>query len=129
MEIPLDRRSERNQYKTALITLDRARRNLRQQEDTLILDIRRLLRVLRTVRSQLRIGEREIESLLRQATQADLENRAGLRSNRDKIESLDRLTVARNVQLSRTVNYEVARLRFIQALGLMFVDEEGRIVS
>ncbi|MEE8105559.1 MAG: TolC family protein [Planctomycetota bacterium] len=129
LEIPLDRKAERNQYKSALITLDRARRTLRREEDSVILEIRGLLRALRTVRSQLRIGEREIDSLVRQATQADLENRAGLSSNRDKIEALDELTEARNRQLSRTVNYEVARLRFIQALGLMFVDEEGRIVS
>ena len=52
-----------------------------------------------------------------------------LADNRDFVEALDNITTAENQQLQNYVDYEIARLRIIQQLGLMFIDQGGRIVS
>ncbi len=129
LEIPLDRRAERNAYRTSLISLDRAHRDLSRAEDTVIVQIRDGLRGLRTLRSKITIEDENLKSLRRQARQAEIENRAGLVDNRDVVEALDNFTAAENQQLRNYVDYEIARLRIIQQLGLMFIDQGGRIVS
>lgn len=128
LEIPLDRKAERNSYRAALINLERARRALDQQEDGVILEIRDALRGLRRQRSQIEIEEGNIRTLKRRVVQAEFETLAGQRTNRDVVEALDGLTAAENAQLDRQVSLEISRLHLLQALGLLFVEEDGRIV-
>ena len=96
---------------------------------SLRVQIRDGLRGLRTLRSRITIQDENLKSLRRQARQAEIENRAGLADNRDFVEALDNITTAENQQLQNYVDYEIARLRIIQQLGLMFIDQGGRIVS
>ena len=129
LEIPLDRRRERNNYRSAQIFVQRARRDLRQAEDDLILEIRNTLRGLRTELAQINIGDETIKANARKVRQARIENLQGLAGNRDIVEAVDELTESRNAQLARYVRYEIARLRFIQRVGLMFVNAEGKITA
>jgi hypothetical protein len=60
-ELPLIRRAERNQYRTALIAYQRARRNLQATEDFILNDVRTDLRALRVLAENYRIQQRAVE--------------------------------------------------------------------
>jgi outer membrane protein TolC len=60
-ELPLIRRAERNQYRTALIVYQRARRNLQATEDFILNDVRADLRALRVLAENYRIQQRAVE--------------------------------------------------------------------
>ena len=65
----------------------------------------------------------------RRVRRADLDNQAGLASNRDLSEALQSLGISQNLLLARYVTYYTTILRLKQQLGLLFVDKEGRIVE
>jgi Outer membrane efflux protein len=60
-ELPLIRRAERNEYRTALIAYQRARRNLQATEDFILNDVRADLRNLRVLAENYRIQQRAVE--------------------------------------------------------------------
>ncbi|HEY1126162.1 MAG TPA: TolC family protein, partial [Actinomycetota bacterium] len=60
-ELPLIRRAERNDYRTALIAYQRARRNLQATEDFILNDVRADLRNLRVLAENYRIQQRAVE--------------------------------------------------------------------
>lgn len=128
VEIPLDRKAERNSYRAALIGMEQSRRSLRQTEDSLILEVRDAVRRLKQQEQQIRNDQENIQTLERRLLRADLDNRAGVGSNRDIVEALNALTAAQNGLLDRKVSYLVTRLSLLQQMGLLFVDKEGRIV-
>jgi len=128
IEIPLDRKAERNAYRSALIGLEQSRRSLQQTEDNLILEVRDAVRRLKQQQEQIRNDEENIVTLQRRLLRADLDNRAGVGSNRDIVEALNALTAAQNGLLDRRVSYLITQLSLRQQMGLLFVDKEGRIV-
>ena len=129
LELPLDKKAERNAYRSALIGLASAKRNLRESQDNLILGVRDSLRRLKQVRQQIQNDEENIVTIERAALRADLDFRSGAGSNRDLTEALQDLALRRNQLLDRYVTYYTTILRFKQQLGLLFVDKEGRIVE
>jgi outer membrane protein TolC len=129
LEIPLDRKPERNAYRAALIDLDQSRRSLDELEDNVVLDVRDSLRSLRQQQQQIQNDTDNIVTLERRVLRARLDNLAGRGSNRDIVEAVDELTQAENDLLQRYVTYLNTRLTLVQQLGLLFVDKEGRIVS
>ena len=106
---------------------NQAERDLVRREDEIILDVRSSLGTLRQRRSQIEIGAREISSLELSLEKASLEFESGLATNRDVTEAADALTDAQNDQLDRIVDHEIARLTLLRQLGLLFVDESGRL--
>ena len=60
-ELPLVRRAERNEYRTALIAYQRARRNLQATEDFILNQVRVDLRNLRLLAENYRIQQRAVE--------------------------------------------------------------------
>lgn len=60
-ELPLVRRAERNEYRTALIAYQRARRNLQATEDFILNEVRTDLRNLRVLAENYRIQQRAVE--------------------------------------------------------------------
>lgn len=128
LELPLDRKAQRNAYRASMISLDQARRDLQRAEDEVILGIRDSLRQLNQQRSQIAIEDRNIESLRRSVRKAEIDFLNGNASNRDVVEAIAALTDALNSQNDRYVAYEIARLSLLRQLGLLFVDREGSIL-
>lgn len=127
LEIPFDRKPQRNAYRDSLVTLDQVRRNRDRFEDEVVLEVRNLIGALDQRRAQIEIGTREIESLKLSAEKAQLEVEQGTVTNRDLTEAIDDLTQAENQQLERIVDHEIARLTLLRQLGLLFVDASGRV--
>ncbi len=127
LEIPLDRKRERNTYRTSMIQLARARRGLDESEDDVITEVRDALLGLGSSREQIRIGIEEIRSFELSAEKAQIDLEAGTVTNRDVVEAQDELATAKNDQLQRMADYEVNRLELLRVVGILFVDEEGQV--
>jgi outer membrane protein TolC len=128
LSLPLERRAERNAYRASLIALDQARRDLGRAEDDIVLNIRSLVRDLRTQLLTIENERKNIAVLRRRITRASIDFQRGRASNRDIVEATDNLAAAETRLLDRQVAYHVSRLNLLQQMGLLFVDKEGRIV-
>ncbi|MCK6460322.1 MAG: TolC family protein, partial [Planctomycetes bacterium] len=96
LEIPLDRKAERNAYKGAILAYEQSKRSLQLTEDNAILSVRDALRRLRQTRLQIQNDKDNIRTIERLLLKADLENRAGKGSNRDVVEATNDLADAKN---------------------------------
>ncbi len=128
LELPFDRKSERNSYRSALISLEQSRRGYTQRRDNVVLDVRESLRRLEQIRQQIENDKANIKTLERRIKRARLDNLAGVGSNRDVVEAVNDRSAALNSLNARYVSYHISRLNLLQQMGLLFVDKEGRII-
>jgi outer membrane protein TolC len=128
LEIPLNRKPERNAYKAALINYEQSKRSLQQTEDNAILSVRDALRRLQQTRLQIQNDRDNIKTIERLLLKADLENRAGRVSNRDVVEATNDLAAAKDSLNDRYVSYLIDTLNLQQEMGLLFVGKEGQVI-
>jgi len=128
LTFPFDRVAERNNYRSSLIALDQSRRSLVQAEDETMLQIRSLVRDLKTQIQTIDNNRKNIEVLKRRIIRAQIDFQTGKASNRDIVEASANLARAENELLARYVTYHVSRLNLLQQMGLLFVDKEGQII-
>ena len=129
LEIPLDRLSRRNAFRNAEIALDREIRAYDLKEQQVRLEVQSALRQLDQLKFQLEIGSRTIKSLSLTVEKAEIDQTRGTVTNRDVVEAQTALTDAKNDQLDRIVAHEIQILEIYRLLGLLFVSEEGMIIS
>lgn len=130
---PLDRRRQRNEFRAAQISYQRARRNFMAAEDQVKLDIRRLYRAAltqRTVfesnRAALRIAARELDQAIEQG------ERPGVRAGGQGISisrALDNVLVSQNQLIESWVAYESSRMELYRDIGVMEIDERGHWIE
>jgi outer membrane protein TolC len=128
LEIPLNRKAERNAYKAALIAYEQSRRSLQQTEDSAILSVRDALRRLQQTRIQIQNDKDNIRTIERLLLKADLENRAGRVSNRDVVEATNDLAAAKDGLNDRYVSYLIDTLNLQQEMGILFVGKDGEVL-
>lgn len=120
--LPLDKLTERNAYRTSLISFEKQLRSLATELDGLREDIRQGVRQLAQQRENyfiqqnaLALAEQRVTvmPLLLDANQADI---------RDQLEAQADLVSAQNAVTSAMVNYHVARWELLKDLGIMRVE-------
>ncbi|OUU20659.1 MAG: hypothetical protein CBC13_10325 [Planctomycetia bacterium TMED53] len=129
LEIPLDRMARRNAFRNSEIALEREIRDFDLKEQQVRLEVQAALRQLDQLKFQLEIGSRAIESLSLTVEKAEIDQTRGTVTNRDVVEAQAALTDAKNAQLDRIVAHEIQILEIYRLLGLLFVSEEGMIIS
>ncbi len=135
-ELPLVRRAERNNYRTALIAYQRQRRILQAAEDTVLLEVRSGLRQLRVLAENFKIQQRAIQvaysqrdnslETLRAPTppgQSSAGNAAAL--TQQLLSAQARVPSTENQLYQIYVNYLIARLALFRDLELMPLDPRG----
>ncbi|GAB4322277.1 MAG: TolC family protein [Candidatus Sumerlaeia bacterium] len=129
LELPLDRKSERNAYRRAIIEFQAARRNLDERIDRIKQDVRNALRALQQAeqsyqiqRNSLLLAERRVESLA-------LLQEAGQASTRDVLEAREALLEAQNAVTGALVDHYNARLDLNLAMETLDIAEEGFVLA
>ena len=122
MAIPLQQKSERNNYRSALIAAEQARRELKLREDQLDLDIRDSVRSLKSLDERIVLQTDQIEHERRALTVTEIRAES---SNRDMLEARQALFSAQNALIELKVQHFVARLKLMKDMGLFFVDDRG----
>lgn len=127
--LPLNRKSERNSYRAALIDLNQQRRNFERDRDNLVEEVRGTLRKLRRSENTLEIQKMIIASEEKRLAVAQIRFQAGQIGNRDVVEAQQGLLSAQNSYIGDLVAYEIARIQLRRDLGTLFLDQDGMPVE
>jgi outer membrane protein TolC len=124
-DLPLNRLRERNDYRTALINLERAERNYGLLADTVILEVRDAWRGLQQAQESYAIQENSVGLARRRVDSTTLLLQAGRASTRDMLESQAALVEAENAFVQALTDHTIARLEFHRDAGILDVTEPG----
>jgi len=125
IDLPFERTAERNAYRTSLVWLEQAVRDVQALEDQIKLDIRNGLSRLLEARESILIQAEAVKVAERRVAMTDLLLEAGQTEMRDALEAQDALVNAQNALTAALVSYRVNELALQRDLGLLNVDERG----
>jgi outer membrane protein TolC len=125
LELPLDKKSERNAYRQSLINLMASERNLAERIDEIKQEVRNASRSLEQAeqsydiqQNSLRLAEQRVES-------TTLLQQAGRASTRDVLESREALLSAQNAVSRALVDHFNARLDLLLAMESLKIRDDG----
>ncbi len=125
MDLPLERKAERNAYRTALITLSRQQRAYELAIDEVKLTVRQSYRDLREAASRHKIQQLSLDLALKRVESTKMLLDAGRSTTRDMLESERALLDAQNARTSALVTYTIAKLRFFLNIEILQVQPDG----
>ena len=127
LDLPLNRRAQRNRYREALISYQVQRRQLMQFEDTIKFEIRNGLRTLQQTRVQYPISVTQAALAAEQAISVRLQLSLGVPDVRetDLLDALQASRLALSAVADARIGYLVDRARFVLDLELLQVDDNG----
>ena len=127
LDLPLNRRAQRNRYRGALINYQAGRRNVMQLEDNIKFDVRNGLRNLELTRVQYPISVAQAALAAEQVTSIRLQLALGTPNvrGRDLLDALQGSRQALTSVANARIGYLVDRARFVLDLELMQLDENG----
>ncbi len=127
LDLPFNRRAQRNNYRVALIDYQVGRRSLMRLEDTIKFDIRTGIRNLELTRVQYPISVTSAALAYERVISIRLQLALGTPDvrGRDLLDALQDSRVALRGVAGLRIGYLVDRARFVLDLELMQVDENG----
>jgi outer membrane protein TolC len=128
LDLPLDRKAERNSYRGTLIGYERARRELELAVDQIKLDVNQGWRALDQARRNYDIAEVGVTLSQRRVEEQELRMEIGREGTTalDLIDSRRDLINALNQRTSALVRHTIARLEFWRDLGILYIQENGQ---
>jgi len=124
---PLDRVAEGNTYRSALVSLDRARRNVDSTQDQVASDVRAAVRAVRQQQVVLAIQKNNIDLAQKRKQFSDIQFRDGKIDNRDYLDAETALLDAQNSFAQALSDLEVAVLTYLQNTDQLRVDFSGHL--
>lgn len=125
LEIPLDRKAERNVYRSSLIDLAQAQRDLAQFENEVERDILNAIRELKQFEKQIELQQDQVKDQHRAVAVTKIRVEAGEAQQRDLADARQSLNNAMNALIQLKVQHFIARLALRRNLGILFIDENG----
>lgn len=125
VDLPLDRRLERNAYRAAQIDLAAAQRALTDQFDTVTGEVREQLRNVAAARNGYDIQRPAMELARRRVASTNMLLAAGRAETRDLLEAQAALVEAQNALTGAMVQYHIARLELLRAMDVLQVEPAG----
>ena len=123
---PLDQVIERNGYRTALVTYQRARRTYMEQEDRVKQSIRVSWRQIQTQEYRLEIDRTTVRNAALQYDSASLQAAGPAQTNAlSLVNALNSVLSAQNSLVSDWITYETNRLNIYRDMGIMELDPRG----
>ena len=125
VDLGLDRKGQRNQFRRAIIGAERSKREFALAVDNVRLQVASDWRSIEQARRNhenselgVKLGERRVE-------EQELRMQLGRGLTRDLLDAQADLNAARNARTAALVNYNLARLRYWRDMGLLFVRDDG----
>lgn len=125
VEIPLDRKRERNDYRRSLIQVRRSQRDYEEATDSVRLEVRRAVRRLEQTRASLEIQDEQIRINEVRAEMARVKRDVGEASNIDVVDAEDDLRDARNAYADALSDYRRAVLEFLRDTSTLRIADNG----
>ena len=123
---PLDQVVERNNYRSALVSFQRARRTYMEQEDRVKQTIRASYRQIEVQEQRLLIDRTATRNAALQYDSASLQAQGSQQTNAlSLVNALDAVLSAQNSLIGDWVTYETNRLNIFRDMGIMDIDPRG----
>jgi len=122
----LDRKPQRNTYRVALISQGQSARSQAQLEDQIKLEVRDNWRALEQAKRNYEISEISVKTAERRVEEQNLLAELGRASALDQVDAQNSLVDALNQRTQALVGHTIARLRFWDSMGIVYVKENGQ---
>lgn len=122
----LDRKVQRNAYRSSLIRYEQAIRSVSQREDEIRLQVRDSWRTLEQVRRTYEISEVGVKLAERRVEEQELLAELGRAKAQDQVDAQNDLVASRNQRTQAIVSHTIARLQFWNNLGILYIKENGQ---
>jgi outer membrane protein TolC len=126
VDLPLDQKAVRNTYRAALIRKEQAFRSWTESQDTIKLQIREDWRALEQARRSYENSEVGVKLAQWRVEEQELLADLGRGRAQDLVDAQNDLTAAKNQRTQTLVDHTVARLRFWEHMGILFIKERGQ---
>jgi outer membrane protein TolC len=125
LDLPIDRLRERNAYRSALISFERAQRNYVDLSETITADVRQAARSVQQAQLQLEIAKRGIRVAQDQLEYSTELFTQGQAQTRDITEAQNDLLQAQNGYHAAKASLQINILRFLRDTGTLRVDPKA----
>jgi outer membrane protein TolC len=122
----LDRKGERNSYRSALIARNRAARTVEQQEDEIKLEVRESWRTLDQAKRNYEISEIGVKLAERRVEEQNLLAELGRAKAQDQVDAQNALIDSKNQLTQALVSHTIARLQFWNNMGILYIKDNGQ---
>ena len=126
VDLPFDRKKERNAYRAALISVDRAERDKAEAEDKVKLSVRTAWRTLDQARRSYEISKQGVDLNQRRVEEQNLLAELGRATALNRVDAQIKLTDSENALTSALITHTIARLQFWRDMGILFIKENGQ---
>jgi outer membrane protein TolC len=126
VDLPLDRKAQRNDYRASLIAYERAKRDVISLEDTVKLQISDDWRNLDQARRNYEISELGVNIALRRVEEQQLRQELGRGTSRDLVDAENDLIDSKNQRTAALVSHTIARLKFYRDMGILWIRDNGQ---
>jgi len=126
LNLPLERKAERNAYRSALISLDRSARTLEQRRDEIELQVRESHRTLEQARRTYEISEIGVKLAERRVEEQELLAQLGRAKAQDQVDTQKSLVDSKNQRTLALVGHTIARLQFWNNMGILYIKDNGQ---
>jgi outer membrane protein TolC len=126
LDLGLDRKAERNDYRSALIAQERARRQLEVSQDEIKLRVRNGWRTLDEAKRTYERSVLGVKLSERRVEEQELLSELGRGQALDLIDAQNALIASKNQLTQALVGHTIARLQFWNNLGILFIMDNGQ---
>lgn len=126
LDLPINRKRERNNYRSALISFNRAQRQYDQFVDQMKLDLQDGWRNLQQRKREFEISEIRVELSRNRREEELLKRELGFGLALDLVDAQNDLINSQNERTSALVSHTIARLGFWRDMGILFIKQNGQ---
>ncbi len=125
LDLGLDRKAERNNYRTSLIFLERAKRAEELARDRVKLEIFDDWRAIAQADRNYEIANQGVEVATRRLEEQRLLAELGKGEARDLVDAQNDLVNTQNQRTATLINHTLARLRLWRDMGILYISADG----
>lgn len=122
----LDKTTDRNNYRTAIISRDRAARAVEQQQDEIKLQVRDSWRTLDQAKRNFEISEIGVKLAERRVEEQTLLAELGRAKAQDQVDAQNDLVNSKNQRTQALVAHTIARVQFWNNMGILYIKDRGQ---
>jgi outer membrane protein TolC len=126
LDLPLDQKDERNSYRSALIDLGRAGRELELAVDNIKLQVSDDWRGLDQAKRNYENAVLGVNLNQRRVEEQELRAELGLGKALDLVDAQNALLSSQNELTDALVAHTIARLRFWRDMGILMIEQDGK---
>ena len=124
-DLLLDRKSQRNSYRSSVISLTRQKRSYEEEIDRIKLDVRDALRQLERTAVSYDLQLRSLDVAQQRAESSRMMLLFNQATPRDVVEAQESLLQAENNTTAALIDHTVAKLEFFRDIGVLQVNNDG----